>query len=208
MSIEKIIRSTRQHLTDSLSIVAVSVPLFSFLDNVVVGMSDEHAIKTRLIAAGICFGGIGGLLGYGRDLSKRALKITTETEERYQQLHDMTFMAASSLVLNPLLYLGSGNRDFKEIATGTALAVVVGFVSGGLYGYALDLFRDLTNYEASERIPPRIHNLPHKTKGALATGIVAVSIGSAGVIYHLTPDCPNDISNPTTKTEINVPYDE
>ncbi len=68
-------------------------------------------------------------------------------------------------------------------------------------GYSIDLFRDLTNYKPSKRIPKRIRNANPNLKKALAVGLIAGSVGLAGLIYQLTPDKKEEIIMPVAQTE-------
>lgn len=203
METRTILRGARQHLTDSLGCIVVATPLGALFENVMAGMSDEVSLKSRLIAGGLFLGGLGGVFGKGRDLSRKLLHITEETKEIYQQAHDMVYLAGMTAVVNPLIYIGAGARDPKEIAIATASATFVALCSGGLMGYSVDLFRDLTNYETSLRLPEKIRNAKSSIKQAAAVGIVAASIGAAGTIYALTPDKPKENTNiPQNKTTV------
>ncbi len=187
MGLSDLLQGARQHVTDSSALFAVSTPLGALLENVLTGMSDETSIKSRLIVGGLYFGGLGGILGYFRDRSRELFNITEQTKERYQQLHDMVYTAAATLALNPLIYIGAGIQNVKEITVATLLATGVSFFSGGVMGYAVDSFRDLTNYQSSLRIPEKVRKASPTLKKCLAGGIIAASVGLASLIYSLTP---------------------
>ena len=136
-----------------------------------------------------------------RDRSRSLLHITEHTRERYQQLHDMVYLAAATLVVNPLIYLGSGEQDYKKIATASIVATGIAMVSGGVMGYSVDLFRDLTNYTPSHRVPEKIRNARPWVKKTLAVGLVTASVGLAGSVYYLTPDVPEQNNQPVQTQE-------
>ena len=187
MELSDLLKGARQHVTDSSALFAVSTPVGAFFENVLTGMSDETSIKSRLIVGGLYLGGLGGILGHLRDRSRERFNITEQTKERYQQIHDMAYIAATAFVLNPLIYIGAGTRNVKEIAVATLLATGFSFFSGGVMGYAVDLFRDLTNYQSSLRVPEKVRNASPTLKKCLVGGILVASVGLASLVYSLTP---------------------
>ncbi len=188
MELTDVVRGARQHVTDSAGLFAVCTPLGAFLENVLAGMSDETSFKSRVMVGGLYLGGLGGILGYFRDRSRQLLHITGGTREGYQQIHDMAYMAAATAVVNPLIYMGAGARDAKEVALATLLAVGTALAAGGIMGYSVDLFRDLTGYEPTNRIPKMIQERPSLMKKMMVAGILAASVGIAELIYAITPN--------------------
>ncbi len=195
MNLQKLLTGARQHVTDSVGLFVVSTPFGAFFENVLAGMSDEVSLKSRVIVGGLYLSGLGGAIGYLRDHSRKLFHVTDQTKERYQQIHDMAYLGVVTAAVNPLIYLGAGARDPKEIVVGTAFATATALGVGGVMGYSVDLFRDLTGYEKSERVPQRISNARSSLKMSLAAGIVATSMGLAGIVYQLTPDEPEEIQN-------------
>ncbi|MBW3004827.1 L-alanine exporter AlaE [Candidatus Woesearchaeota archaeon] len=187
MGLQDLVNKTRQHVTDSAALFAVSTPCGAFLENVLAGMADEVSLKSRLIVGGLYLAGIGGALGYGRDISKKLCSITDETKERYQQIHDMVYIGAATVVVNPPIYIAAGAKDFKEIAIGTLCAAAVACASGGIMGYSVDLFRDLTGYKPSSRVPKKVQKARPSLKKALAAGVFTAAMGLAGLVYYITP---------------------
>ncbi len=121
---EKVLRGARQHVTDSTAMFVVSTPIGAFFETVLSSalhseMSDESSIKSRLIVGGLYFAGLGGLLGYGSDLSRKMFHITPKTLERYQHFHDMAYLAVATAIVQPPIYLVAGARSFREIAANT-----------------------------------------------------------------------------------------
>ena len=201
MALQQLLTGARRHLTDSVALIAASTPGGALLENVVAGMSDDISLKTRFMIGGLYLAGLGGALGWGRDFSRRIFHITEKTKERYQQLHDMAYVAAVTLVLHPTLYFVAGSKEIKEIALATGFATVAAFATGGILGYSLDLFRDLTGYKSSTRIPEKIRNMPGKAKKAFAVAVFSASLGITGLIYYLTPDKTETIPPFPTQTE-------
>ncbi|MFH1456317.1 MAG: L-alanine exporter AlaE [archaeon] len=197
MGLQKLLTGARQHVTDSVGLFVVSTPLGAFLENVLAGMSDEVSFKSRAIVGGLYLGGLGGIMGYFRDKSRKLFHVTDKTKEGYQQIHDMAYIATVTAIVNPLIYLGAGAKDAKEIALGTGFATLTALCTGGIMGYSVDLFRDLTGYKKSERIPQSISYARPYFKKSLAAGILTTSIGLAGLVYHLTPDQPEEINEET-----------
>ena len=193
MDVQKVVNGTRQHITDSVALWLVANPPNAFIENVVAGMSDEVSLHSRLIAGGLFLGGLGGVLGYVRDKSRKLFRITDTTKEKFQQLHDMAYIGTATLVVNPLIYLGAGEQDISKIVVGTLLATGIGIGIGGPMGYSVDAMRDLTGYKSSDRVPEIIRDRHPSIKKTIAAGLLAASVGLTGLIYHLTPDRPADL---------------
>lgn len=191
----------RQHLTDAVAYTAIATPLGALSetvlsDFVLEGVSDEVSLRSRLIVAGLYFGGMAGVLGHIRDVSKPLFHITETTKERYHQLYGMVYLGGLALIFNPLIYFGAGSRDLKEVATATGIAMGVSFVHGGWSDYAVALFRDLTGYEPSVRIPERLSHARPGVKVAVAGALVAASLGLTALVYQLTPDAQTPVQQP------------
>lgn len=201
MKLQKILNETRKHLTDTVGLMVVSTPSGAFLENVLAGMEDGDSLRSRFIVGGAYLVGLGRAIAWGRKRSRRFFNITEETKEKYQHIHDMAYIGAVTLMANPLIYLLAGARDPEVIRNSTLLAAGVATGVGGLMGYSVDLFGDLTNYKPSQRVPERLRNANTNLKKALAVGLVAGSIGLSGLIYQLTPPKPGEIPRPQALNE-------
>ena len=109
MDTQKLLHRIRQHVTDTVGFLVFATPTGAFQENVLSGMSDEVSFKSRMIVGGLFLWGLGGILGYGRDLSHQKFNITSETREVYQQMHDMAYLAATTILLNPFIYIFTFN---------------------------------------------------------------------------------------------------
>ncbi len=173
----------KQHVVDSTALLAISTPAFSFIETTISGMSNTVSLRARVIAAALAYGGVGSLITLGRDLSRRYLDVTDQTNERTQQLHDMIYLGVFNLLSSPALYLLSGSRDLKEITLGTITATVFGAAGGGAIGYAIDTYRDLTGIQESTRLPRMIQQQPPAVKKTLAALVTAAAISASAGIY-------------------------
>jgi hypothetical protein len=172
------------HLVDSTALLVESTPVFAFFETRIAGMSNTVSINARLFAAGLTYlAGTGYIYAKGRDLSRRLFKIKDDTTERLQVLHDAAYLSAFNLVVAPLIYGASGARNIKQIAIGTATAMGFGLINGGLMGYAVDLFRDLTGLKECNRPSyPGVlrHKNPRIKQGLailLTVGALAITVG-------------------------------
>ena len=191
----KLADSLKYHIVDSTAALAEATPVFSAFEVGIAGMSNATSINARILAAGIFYAGAGYLFGKGRDLSRKLFKITDQTKERMQQIHDIGYTAAFNFAISPPLYaisqtLAGEDINLKKIAIGTATAVAFGAVNGIALGYTVDVFRDLTGLKECNRqsYPGFIKRQSSKVKKGILAGLLGVSIGVIGLIYSLTPN--------------------
>jgi hypothetical protein len=186
----KVVDKLKYPMVDSTALLVASHPIFTAFETMVSGMSDDVSINTRLYITGLTYAGLGWGIGKVRDFSKSLFKITDETKEGIQQIHDSVYMAAVNLPLGFGIYTLAGETDIKKMAIGTGMGIVFGAFMGPWIGYAIDSYRDLTGLEQCERraYPNFIKNLKPTAKKGLATMLTATSIGAMGVIYSLTPN--------------------
>jgi len=178
----------KKHIVDSTALLAVATPVLAGLETTLLGMSDKVSINARLLSACVTYGGTGYLVARGRDLYRKIMKVEDSSKERVQQFHDSLYSALFNLVTTPPLYYASGARDLGAIVNGTFLGIGLGLVSGGLVGYFIDTYRDLTGIKESQRVPSIIRNRSPKFKLGVAAIITAASVGLAYSIYIATPD--------------------
>jgi hypothetical protein len=132
----------------------------------------------------LVFGGLGLVYGKGRDLWRRVRNITDKSSEKVQQINDAVYTGLFNLVCIPGVYIASGATDPKEIAVGTATAAVIGGLNGMPLGYTVDLFRDLTGFRKSERVPKFISERSPATKKGLAALLLGASAGLTSLVYN------------------------
>lgn len=199
----EIFKGLKNHIIDSTAMLVASTPIFAGLENIVLGMSDEVSTNARLLATGLTYGGFGFLLSKSRDIYRKFLKITDQTKERKQQISDSIYGGLWNLFIAPPFYYASGARDLSEIVGGTAIGILFGLTSGGLVGYAIDMYRDLTGIKESARVPIYIRNKSSKFKLGLATAITASAIALTTGVYKITPDKEQAVVNPTNVRIVN-----
>ncbi len=187
---EKVKDNFTYHLVDSTALLAESIPIFAAFETGIAGMSNDVSINAKLIVAGLTYAGLGTALAKGRDWWRKTFKVGDTTTEIVQLLHDTAYMASFNLFASPTIYYASGSRDLEEIAIGTACSITLGSVNGGLLGYAIDTFRDLTGLKECERpsYPNFLKKQSPKVKKMIATGLVAGALGLTVGIYGLTQD--------------------
>jgi hypothetical protein len=188
MKLEEIINSAKRHFSDGTAVAAVYTPAYALMETAIVGMSHELSMNSRLLGLAAIYGGLGNLIGLGRNISKKVFKITEESSEKIKNIHDTLYLAGSALIINPVFYLAAGARDPKEIIMGTVAGAVLGAAVGIPMGYAIDAFRDLLDIKKSERIPKKITMAKPGMKKAVATGLVVLSMGLTSAVYKFVPD--------------------
>ena len=199
---QKIKDGLKTYFVDSTAVNAVCNPIFAGLETMVVGMSDDLSLNARLLGTGLTYMGLGTLISKGRDAYRKLVKVNENTREGLQQLHDSIYMGLFLLGFEPLFYYASGARTIKEIVGGTVAGTLFGLASGGLIGYGMDTFRDLTGIKESARVPKYIRNKSFRFKLGLAATITAASIALTAGIYKITPDKNNDISKKQGLTQV------
>lgn len=189
MEISKLKDIAKCHIVDSTAMLAVSSPIFCAFETMIAKMTNEVSLNTRMYITGLTYAGLGLLLGKGRDISRKYFGIKNDTKERFQQIHDSLYLAATNIPLSVSLYALAGETDLKKIAIGTGSSVVFGAVMGPLIGYSIDIYRDLTGIRKYERrfYPEIIRNLRPNLKKALAVALTAASVSSIALVYSLNP---------------------
>ena len=183
-------RQVLEHLIDSTAMNVALNPVFAAFETQVTGLSDETSLQARLLASGLSYAGLGVVFARGRDFSRNLFHISDSSSERAQTFHDTAYLALMNAGFAPVFYSLAGVRDPYELAIGSLIATGIGAASGGLFGYVIDVFRDLTGLQPSQRLPAAIQRLSSKAKKGVAAGLVAASIGLMGGIYALNPDKP------------------
>lgn len=183
-------QEVKKYFTDSTAMNAACTPVFAALDTLVLKIPVETSINARLLAGGLTFAGLGYVVAKGRDAYRTLVGVTDETRERIQFIHDSLYVGLANIVVTPGSYYVSGVRDLEKIAWGTAMAIAFGVVSGGLMGYIIDAYRDLTGVKKSMRLPSFIRERTDAFKKGLATALVAASLGLTVGIYGLVSSLP------------------
>lgn len=193
-------KQSKFHFVDGTALLLATNPIYSAFETTVAGMSDDVSIRARLIVTGITYLGMGSLFSRGRDLSRRLFKISDETRERIQVLHDIGYAAVLNAVMAPPIYLTSGANG-KEALVGGAIATVFGATMGPWMGYSIDVARDLTGLGNCERnlYPDLVRRQRPGVKKGLATILAAGSLAINAGIYALTPDEEADTYEPVAQ---------
>jgi hypothetical protein len=184
MNKEKLKYEVKRHLSDSTAIVTMTNPIYACLETMVIGMSNGVSINSRMINTGLVYTGLGSLTKL-RDFTKKIFGIGRESKEYVKGLHDVLFAGTFIVGIKPLVYLASGETDWKKIALATGLSVLVGGAVAYPMGYLVDSYRDLTGIEKSGRLPNAIEGQSPKVKKTLAALLTAGSVGAAGLVYAL-----------------------
>jgi len=171
------------HLIDSTALLTVQFPIFALFETRVAGIDNANSIHSRILSAAIFYGGVGRLYTKGMDASRKLFGIGPGTSEKLKHTHDAVYAMGYGLVTSPLFYYAAGVRDFKQIATATAVSMGLSLTMGGPWGYTIDAFRDLTGLKESERLPESISTRCSRTKKAIAALAIAVSLALTAGFY-------------------------
>ncbi|MBU0957994.1 MAG: L-alanine exporter AlaE [Nanoarchaeota archaeon] len=179
----------KYHVVDTTAMLTSSNPIFGASEVFVAGMSDEVSIDSRLTVAGIAYTVMGPAFARGRDLSRKIFKITQDTKEKVQVLHDILYTSAFNLAVSPIIYLSMG-ADIKQTIIGSLSAGALAVGIGPIMGYGVDAGRDLMGLRECERktYPDLIKRQRPSVKKGLAALLVGASIAAMAGIYALTPN--------------------
>jgi len=182
MNREKLKHELRRHFSDSTAIMTLANPLYAGVETLAVGMSDRVSLNSRLMNTGLVYAGLGSLTKL-RDFSKRLFGISEKSREIVKGMHDVVFAGTLIVGIKPLVYLASGEDDWKKIALATGLSVLTGGAVAYPMGYLVDSYRDLTGVEESNRLPELVKRQSPRVKKTLAALLTAGSVGAAGLVY-------------------------
>ncbi len=182
MDKETIKHELKRHLVDSTAMVTIATPLYASLETMVVGMSNSVSLNSRALGAAITYAGLGSLTKI-RDLSKNMLGINKKSKEIAHGLHDVLFTAAAVVGTKPLIYLASGESDWKKIAFATLATVGAGAAIAYPGGYLLDNYREILGIKEAGRVP---EFLKKQSPAVQKTAVAVVTTGAmltTGLVY-------------------------
>ena len=171
----------KRHLVDSATTVAVCTPVFAGLETLVAGMSNETSGNARIMSVGLVIAGAGSLYAKGRDYWQK--RYTNGNGTTYKT--DTWYALAVNMMASPFFYFACGSRSPKEILLGTGLALGVGALGGGPFGYCLDLSYALSGIKESTRIPKGIRNKSPLVKKGIGAACLGISAGITALIYAM-----------------------
>ena len=102
MNIKKIAQNTKYNAVTNTAMCAESTPVYAAFETGVAGMTDAVSLNARLIVLGAGYCGAAWVYGQGRSMWRKAFKITDQTREAKQHLHDA--MYAVSFIFFCLTY--------------------------------------------------------------------------------------------------------
>lgn len=189
--IDKTKKGLAYHFVDTTSLIVSTFPPFAAMEVGLMGMSDKVSIDSRLAVVGVSYLGLSSAYSRGRDVSRKFFKINKETKEKIQSLHDVAYTFAFNFSVMPIFY-SFGGADLKQAIMGGFSAATLGAILGPLMGYSVDVGRDLSGLENSDRssYPEIIKKQRPSIKKGLAGLLVAGSFAAMAGIYGLTNDDP------------------
>ena len=183
-------KELKKHLVDSTAILAVSHPVVTGLQTLLAGVSNATSIGNRLLTTALTYGGLGRAYSYGRDKSKKWLKINENSPEWAHAAHGMIYNSLFNAVITPPLLIvpeliSSSNPDWGAIGYATALQVGYGAISGAPIEYSIETARHLTGIEESKRITKLIGKKSIGLRKGLAALVLAGSLATTAGIYAI-----------------------
>ncbi len=178
MNLEKLIK---EHAVDSAANILVNTPTYAALEFLLLSWDRNKSLNARALSIGLAVAGMGYINAKGRDIYRKLLNITDVSKERMQRVQDKLYQFGFGMMLNPLFYYASGQRNVKELVVGSLTNALVSLYIGDKLGIVIDCARDITNIQKSHRTPEFIK----KNKYAVAIGSVVASAALTYLIYNV-----------------------
>ena len=176
-------KSITDYVASCTAIATFTTPVFAGLETKLMGLNIDHSIKARIYGAAGVFLGVGILYDKGRNFYRKYTGINERNSEKEKQFCDTKYSFLFNLVAGPFFYYFTGCEDPKKIAIGTVISVALGVTTGGITGYIMDGYKELSGVKKPERLPNIISNLNAREKVLLATLITVGSFGVTNYIY-------------------------
>jgi len=173
----------KKYFSDATARVSAINPLYAVVETSLMGLSPEVSIRAKFVGSALNFMGLSPLYSYGRDLSRKALKLDENTSELKNSLFDAVYGFCFSLLASPVSYALSGSQTPEELLKTGLISGVLNTPMGMIAGYSIDLYRDLLGIEDSKRIPLKIRNQKPLCKKAIAAGLTLGSIALTSAYY-------------------------
>jgi len=201
----KYIAELKKHVVDTTAIVAESNPIFGAVELGLIGMTPAASLNSRVLATTVGYLGLARLYSSGRDFSRRIFNITDQTRERVQAYHDLAYAVTFNFAFSPIMYAAAQrfageDLDWKKIALGTGMSLLLGAANGIPLGYSIDVFRDLTGIEECKRPSYFLKKQSPRVKRLALAGIIALSLGVTGLMYSGNTEV--EIAQPVTKISL------
>ncbi len=171
-------------MVNALTAAAVCTPIFAGLEVLAADMSNETSWNARLVSLGVIVAGGAERFTNGLERSREQTVGATATNRDLLK-HDAVYSARFNLVTSPFFYFACGSRSVSEIAIGTIVVTVLGYILGGRYGYILDTAHDLTGVQPTERTHPLLKDKSARAKKTIAAMGVTASAAATALIYHI-----------------------
>lgn len=176
-------QALRWHIVSTTGLMIGTTSVYALVELYIIGMDPVVSLRARLLIMALAFGGLGLAFVRLRELSKRIFGISDEhSSNRRIVVHDLLYVVAFNACTAPLLYVLAGASP-REVALGTALALLIAIVNGPLNGYLVDLSGELSCLRPSARIPVAVQRLAPGRKWALFVGLVVVTLLALGLLY-------------------------
>ncbi|MEM4331354.1 MAG: L-alanine exporter AlaE, partial [Candidatus Anstonellales archaeon] len=146
----------KKYFIDNIAIVSEANPVFAFFEVFISNLSVKTSLNSRILGTFITFIGFGTIFSKGRDMWRKIFRVNQKTNEKIQAFHDFIYAGILNLVTMPPTYalsqyMANEELDMKKILTASVIAAIVSGLNGPFVGYAIDIYRDLSNIKECER---------------------------------------------------------
>lgn len=183
----KIIYEVKRHLSDATAIMTIANPVYSFIETQFAGMSDPVSIKSRILNTGLVYGGLASLAKL-RDASLKLFGLDKNSRNLSRLIHDIAFAGTFVLGIKPVVYLVSGETDWKKIAIGTGGGMLATGLTSGAVGYLMDTYREIFGLKEEQRMHEILRRQKPRVKKAVVAGLVALSLAVTTSVYTFLPN--------------------
>jgi hypothetical protein len=173
-----------RHLVESSAAAMVFMPTYATLEHIFSNMSWGESFNARKLGILVTFAGLGKGIALGRNLYQRLAHVDTNNNWAVKR-HDRIYGVIFNTFVSPPYYLLVGIDDPAKIVAGTITTAIFGyFPQGEILGYALDVSRDITGIEESNRTPAFIKSMTSTQKAFVPIIAGAAAMAATELVWR------------------------
>lgn len=191
ISKERLKYELKEHVADSTSIIALTMPIQATIESFGANMSLEVSLNSRLFGVALTYMGLSRIAKL-RDYVIDRFDLKNKSKA-IQLGHDMLYGLVIGPTVKTGIYLAAGETDWKKIAIGALGTTFTSAILSGAMGYWVDVSRDLLGVKESNRTPEFLKEKTKNTKKVIFAGALATSLALTATVYGLKYGFNNEV---------------